>query len=88
MRQAPRALALLAAAAAAAAAAVPRAEAHGFLSFPLSRNMWAAEEGRWWVPEGEDASRIPRKVRPPTHPPRPPLPRLAGPREGALTPIR
>ena len=47
MRQAPRALALLAAAAAAAAAALPRAEARGFLSFPLSRNMWAAEEGRW-----------------------------------------
>ena len=80
MRPAPsRALALLAAA---AAAALPRAEAHGFLSFPLSRNMWAAEEGRWWVPEGEDASRIPRKVRPPTHPypfppPPPPPPRRA-----------
>ena len=80
MRPAPsRALALLAAA---AAAALPRAEAHGFLSFPLSRNMWAAEEGRWWVPEGEDASRIPRKVRPPTPTQSPHSPPPASPGRG------
>ena len=37
------------------------AEAHGFLHTPRSRNLFAADEGRWWVPASEDASQVPQK---------------------------
>jgi len=37
------------------------AEAHGFLHTPRSRNLYAADEGRWWVPASEDASQVPQK---------------------------
>ena len=57
----PLALAALALAAGAGAcllAAAP-ARAHGFLERPRPRNLYAADEGRWWVPASEDATNVP-----------------------------
>ena len=33
--------------------------AHGFLERPRPRNLYAADEGKWWVPASEDATNVP-----------------------------
>ena len=58
----PLALAALALGAGAAGlllAAPAPAAAHGFLEKPRPRNLFASEEGRWWVPASEDSSQVP-----------------------------
>ena len=40
-------------------ALVVGAEAHGFMHTPRPRNLYAADEGKWWVPASEDATNVP-----------------------------